>query len=266
MLFKYQKCSNCETYYDPTLLKCPECHKNNELYQQRKLNDKIAFMHPIAQLGLFLAGFGYGGMFVSEFLFANIFQYLGDTLIFKTVVVSLAYLMMLLGLACIILSTRKKIFFDKYKNLVTYIYGLGYALTLFFVSMILGNFISIFHTVEANNNQSVAELIAKTYPLLAFFLFGFVGPICEELTYRVGLYSFLRRINKYVALIVSAIVFGLIHFDFDAKNIVNELWNLPSYIVSGVILALAYEHRGPACSMTAHVLYNIFAYIVMLVK
>lgn len=266
MLFKHKKCSNCETYYDPTLLECPECHKKNELYLERKINDKIAFMHPIAQLGLFLVGFAYGGMFIAEIIFANIFEFLGNTLEYKTVVISLAYLMMLLGLACIVLSTRRKIFFDKYKGAVTYIYGLGYALTLFFASMILGNLISIFHTVEVNDNQGAAELMAKTYPILAFFLFGFIGPICEELTYRVGLYSFLRRINKYAAFIISAIIFGLIHFTFDADNIVNELWNLPSYVISGVILALAYEHKGPACSMTAHILYNIFAYIVMLVK
>ena len=59
-------------------------------------------------------------------------------------------------------------------------------------------------------------------------------------------------------------IFALIHFDFQAENIVNELWALPTYLVSGVILGLAYEHRGPACSMTAHLIYNLFAFIVML--
>jgi hypothetical protein len=44
----------------------------------------------------------------------------------------------------------------------------------------------------------------------------------------------------------------------------NELWSLPSYRISGFILTLAYEHRGPAWSMTAHVLYNIFAFLIML--
>ena len=71
-------------------------------------------------------------------------------------------------------------------------------------------------------------------------------------------------IFKYLAIIISSIVFALIHFSFKQETIVNELWSLPTYIVSGVILALAYEHKGPACSMTAHILYNTLAFIVML--
>ena len=64
------------------------------------------------------------------------------------------------------------------------------------------------------------------------------------------------------------VVFAFIHFDFEAigtPEIVEELWSLPSYLVSGLILTIAYEHRGPACSMTAHVLYNLFAFALMFV-
>ena len=46
----------------------------------------------------------------------------------------------------------------------------------------------------------------------------------------------------------------------------DELWSIPMYIVSGFVLTLAYEHRGPACSMTAHVLYNMFAFILILTQ
>ena len=63
---------------------------------------------------------------------------------------------------------------------------------------------------------------------------------------------------------VTVIVFAFIHFDFGADNMTSELWLLPSYIVSGIILTIAYEHRGPACSMTAHIAYNIFAFIMIL--
>ena len=63
---------------------------------------------------------------------------------------------------------------------------------------------------------------------------------------------------------MTVIVFAFIHFDFDAADMANELWAIPSYIVAGAVLTLAYEHRGPACSMTAHVLYNIFAFLTIL--
>ena len=116
-----------------------------------------------------------------------------------------------------------------------------------------------------NINQSAADAFANNYPILAFFVMAIIGPICEELTYRVGLHSFLRRINKYLALVVTIIIFAMIHFTFDAENIVEELWSLPSYLVSGLLLTLAYEVRGPACSITAHACYNLFALIMTMV-
>jgi membrane protease YdiL (CAAX protease family) len=222
-------------------------------------------MHPIAQIGMFIAGFALAGMLVAE-LFLSIFVALFpvDDTLKQTLLLLFTYLCMLGGLAAIVLSTRRNIFFSKYKRGLDYIYGIGYALTIVIVSMIVGAIISIFHTPADNNNQAAAVAVAKNYPIIAFFLLGFLGPICEELTYRVGLYSFFRRINKYLAFGVTIVVFALIHFDFRASDIINELWSLPSYLISGFILTLAYEHRGPACSMTAHVLYNIFAFLIML--
>lgn len=95
---------------------------------------------------------------------------------------------------------------------------------------------------------------------------GVIGPICEEFTYRVGLYSIARRLNKYVAIAFSTIVFALIHFSFTSSDIVNELINLPSYLAGGIIFGIAYEHKGPACSMTAHICYNLFSLIVVLLR
>lgn len=269
MLIKDKKCSNCDAYYDPTLKKCPHCYKSNELYLDRKVSDKIVFFHPFAQIGLFLAGFAYAGMLIAEYFCSFFIVFLdGSDLFKKTLLLFLAYSMMLGGLAIIVLTTRKNEFFSKYKRPLDYIYGLVYAITIVIASMMIGSLISIFHTAQDNNNQQVALDIAHNYPLIAFFILGLLGPICEELTYRVGLYSFFRRINKYLAFIIATVVFAFIHFDFTAigtPKIVEELWSLPSYLVSGLILTIAYEHRGPACSMTAHVLYNLFAFALMFV-
>ena len=266
MLFRNKKCPNCETYYEPTLEKCPGCHKTNELYLNREITNKIVFMHPIAQIGMFLAGFALAGMLVSELIISNFVVLIpGDDVLKQTLLLLFTYLSMLGGLAAIVLTTRRKYFFSKYKRGLDYVYGIGYAITIVLVSMIIGAIITIFHTPADNNNQAAAVAVAKNYPIIAFFLLGFLGPICEELTYRVGLYSFFRRINKYLAFGVTIVVFALIHFDFGAEDIINELWSLPSYLISGFILTLAYEHRGPACSVTAHVLYNIFAFLMMLV-
>ena len=264
MFLKWKKCPNCDTYHDPTLEKCPECHKHNELYLNRELPTSVAFLDPIAQIGLFLAGFAYAGMLISEIIASSFLQSIADEILRKTLLITVAYLTMFFGLGAIVLLTRRKHFFKKYTRGLDYIYGAGYALSLVFASLILSSIISIFITPGDNTNQSEAIKIANNYPIIAFFILALLGPICEELTYRVGLYSFLRRINKWMALGVTALVFAFIHFSFDG-DMVNELISLPSYIVSGLILTYAYEHRGPACSMTAHILYNIFAFAMMFV-
>ena len=265
MLLKRKKCSNCGAYYDPTLEKCPSCHKHNELYLNREINDKIAFMHPVAQIGLFLGGFAYAGMLIIQIIFAIFLKgAISDKTTFESTLISCTYIAMIGGLGFIVFLTRRKHFLSKYTRKIDYIYGFAYMITLILVSSLVGTFTSLFHEAADNANQTTAVLFIKNYPLMAFFVVGILGPLCEELTYRVGLYSFLRRINKYLAFGVTVIVFAFIHFDFDAADMVTELWAIPSYIAAGAVLTVAYEHRGPACSMTAHVCYNVFAFLTIL--
>ena len=106
--------------------------------------------------------------------------------------------------------------------------------------------------------------MSKNYIVFALIIFGLIGPICEELTYRVGLYSLTKRWNRTAAYIITPIVFGLIHFNWESLTIggntlVNELCNLPDYIVAGVLFSYYYEKGGFACSATAHVVNNLVA-------
>ena len=266
MLFKKQKCVSCDTYYDPTLEQCPECHKNNPNYTNRGISKDIVYLHPAAQVGLFLVGFAYIGMLISEIIFTICFRSLENEIYRKTIILTATYLMMFAGLLTIVFTTRRKVFFKKFTRPTDYIYGLAYAITIVCVSGVVSSIVSLIHPVADNNNQEAAIQIAKNYPIIALFILGTVGPLCEELTYRVGLYSFLRRIHKWVAIPVTVIIFALIHFDFTSSDMVTELLSLPSYIAAGAVLTIAYEHRGPACSMTAHMIYNTFAFILMLLK
>ena len=263
MLFKSKKCSNCVLYYDPTLEQCPICHKDNELYKQRGFPRNIIFFHPAAQIGLFLCGFAYIGMLITEILTTIYLSGIKDNGLKTAVVLLATYLMMLGALLLICFTTRRKSFIKRFTRWPDYLFGLAYAGGLFGIGIVINMIVSIFYQ-GVNNNQTTAIEIINNYPIIATFVLCLLGPICEELTYRVGLYSFLRRINKYLAIAVTTVVFAFIHFNFDPAGIVDELWALPSYLLAGLILTLAYEHRGPVCSMTAHVLYNVFAFLVIL--
>ena len=265
MFFSNKKCSNCQGYYDATLEQCPYCHKDNELYQRKSVLNNVFFFHPFAQAGLFLAGFAYVGMLVCEIIGSMFFGGFLNPLLQKVLILAFTYTMMFGALLTIALTTRRASFLKRYTRPLDYAFGAVYAVALVLAGFIIGTIVSQFYKGDNNANQAAAILISHNYPIIAGIILCLLGPICEEFTYRVGLYSLLRRINVFLAMAVTVVIFALIHFDFSAEDIMSEVWSLPSYFASALILTLAYEHRGPACAMTAHIIYNTFAFITILV-
>lgn len=263
-------CPDCGTRHDVNFKECPHCHKSNDYYEKNRVPKRVAFMHPVAQLSLFGVGFSYAGMFLIEFLFGLFLDLAGISDVNKLLILglSLTYCTMFAILLSIILSTRKKYFFEFFTCGKDYGYGVLYALAIIGLTLVYGSILNAFGLNDAGNNanQQSIESVVTSYPIFASFILCIIGPICEELTYRVGLYSFLRRINKYLAIIVTTIVFAFIHLSFSSETIIEELISLPSYLIAGAIFAIAYEHRGPACSITAHIVYNMFAVMIIIVN
>ncbi len=127
-----------------------------------------------------------------------------------------------------------------------------------------------YHGNSSNNNQS--SLVDISFYKVAFVVMTvFLGPVCEELTYRIGLCSLLERKNKILAILLSGIIFGLIHFDLNSlisagqgntESLINELWNLPPYLISGWALGFAYVKEGCfTSSWIGHFLNNLLGVI-----
>ncbi len=122
-------------------------------------------------------------------------------------------------------------------------------------------------SISDNANESGITSIVKAYPLLSVIIFGMVGPICEEITYRLGLYSSLRRVNKYLAFILTILIFAFIHFDFtsfkasDPTVLRNEFLNLPYYLFAAFVFCFLYEKFGFASSLSAHITNNLVSVI-----
>ena len=266
MLLFNKNCPQCGNRYDKTLSKCPSCQYDNDIALSRHFNKNVVFLQPGVQIGLFLLGFSYVGMLGIEILL-SIFIPL-DNLLGKTLLTGLTYIILFVSLLAIAILDRKFIFAKKFTRLVDYLFGFGYAGILILVGNYLPYLISWLSKVpieELNNtNQETAIDMIKYYPIFSFFFITILGPVCEEITYRVGLYSFLKRINTIFAFLVTVIIFAFIHFSFKSETMKIELLTMPIYIVLGLMLTLAYEHRGPACSITAHIVYNGFAFFSIL--
>ena len=117
-------------------------------------------------------------------------------------------------------------------------------------------------SIADNANESSLNSIVTAFPMASLLFFAFIGPVCEELTYRVGLFSLTKRVNRIFAYIVTIIVFTLIHFDFTSKTMVNELLNIPFYAFAAFVFTFLYEKFGLASSVSAHITNNLFSLLV----
>ena len=113
--------------------------------------------------------------------------------------------------------------------------------------------------VSDNANQQALESMDAVFPFASMIIFGLVGPICEEITYRVGLFSLLKRKNRFLAYGLTIVIFTLIHFNYNTSNLVNELLNLPYYMFAAFAFSFTYEHFGFAGSVTGHIINNVFS-------
>jgi membrane protease YdiL (CAAX protease family) len=84
-----------------------------------------------------------------------------------------------------------------------------------------------------------------------------VAPLCEEVFFRGLTYPVLKqRWGKPVALIVTSLLFAVIHF---------HLPSLPLLIALAIGLALAYEYTGSLLtSITMHALFNLLNVVAIL--
>ena len=149
-------------------------------------------------------------------------------------------------------------------RITKFLIGLGFGLAVIFIPMLYDSLINLLMPHGVNNNETALRSFIVIYPVLSIIFLGFIGPFCEEMTYRVGLFGFLSK-RKWLAYLVSILVFSLMHFDFMSKDIVTELINLPSYMISAALFAVAYDKFGLQTSLTAHIFNNLYAVIMVIV-
>ena len=156
-----------------------------------------------------------------------------------------------------------------FKNKHSWINGLAFGALLIAGGTFIGIIINLIRgSTDVNANESMIRLLADNYYIPMFIVTVFCAPIVEEITYRLCVFGFLNKKNKWLALIVSALIFAFLHFDFTATgdDMINELWNLPTYIYSGVILALAYSREGRLSdSIIAHAMNNMLSMLLMII-
>lgn len=284
------KCNKCGLLIDKDSIYCPYCgYKQEDVKEETILNTPIINNEEVktnSDISLSSRIINYKGkknlmLFLIGFLFIYLIQtvlsffFLANTYLLYFTYEASAYLnfstyFILFGIFIIYLKDDLKDILIDLKKSRTYIYGLIYGLILIIVPTFISSILNIiFNNSSSNTNQETIESILDLFPFLSIIVFGLIGPICEEFTYRLGLFSSLsKKLNIVLTYIISAIIFGLIHFDYtsltDVTLLKTELINIPSYIVSGFLLCYFYKKEGLVASSIAHISNNMFSLILSL--
>lgn len=131
---------------------------------------------------------------------------------------------------------------------------LGFFLAIF-VQGIAGAIETYVFKVEigSENTQQLVE-IAKSFPLF-FVVFTIIGPILEEIVFRKVIFGALyTRFNFWTAVIVSSLIFGIVHL---------EIEHLLIYTAMGATFAFLYvKTKRLIVPIITHMLVNTFASIM----
>lgn len=185
---------------------------------------------------------------------------------------TVAYGLTLVALVAYLYNIVLKDIIKQYKQIENIFKGLLYGAGLIIGTIIIGNFCYrigelLGVSTDVNENEHAIREATLSQPIVTAFMTIIFAPITEEIGYRLGLFGGIHKYNRYAAYAVTAMIFALIHFNFGADNILNELLNLPSYIFAGVWLCLTYEKSGSiVTSITAHMTNNAVTLILFLIQ
>ena len=139
--------------------------------------------------------------------------------------------------------------------------GLGCAFLLLLLNIAASYMLTeIFGTSQAveESNALIADLSASPLGLIAVTLSLSLAGICEEFALRGFLQNSLtRRFSFLPAVLISAAVFGLFHFDPEFVYILAAFF-------SGLALGAIYHRWGLAASVTAHSVMNIIVLVFLI--
>lgn len=246
---------------------------NNQPEENKPINDdnESITISKAKQIGII--AIGWIGLSVVAFIISFILQLiLGDinllpelTIIKINGYINLACYVIILAavLAVLGLPVIKKLI-KQFKNLEKVGKGLMYGGILLGSSIAYNMIVSLLFPDfgGSNENQVAINDMILNMPVSTFFMVVILAPALEEITYRLGLTGIFKNKNKILALAISSVIFGLIHFNPLSTDLKTELIALPSYIISGVVLGLAYLNEDSlATSITAHLTNNLLAYI-----
>lgn len=114
------------------------------------------------------------------------------------------------------------------------------------------------------NQQAIERSLLSSTGILMILMTVIFAPVLEELVFRKSMFRFFK--NQYVAMVVSSLIFGLIHVTSET-HILDFITNLISYSASGFALGYVYirNKNNVWSSILVHAVANAVSIIIILV-
>lgn len=210
----------------------------------------------IFNLFIFLGYFAYDILITFVFLLLNINSNKAKSI--YLIITSIIYLLLLIYLY----RNELKDDLGKFKliNVVKYIpiYIIGVLLMAYSNSLI-----SNITNADISKNEELVREYIKLLPIYMSFSTVIYAPIVEEITFRKTFKNIFN--NKYLFIIISGCIFGLVHISFSSTTFNDFLMIIP-YIIMGIDFSyIYYKSDNIFTTITLHSIHNLILLIIQFI-
>ena len=124
--------------------------------------------------------------------------------------------------------------------------------------------ISLFTGIKMSNNEETVRDSINVAPFYMLFACAVVAPILEEMTFRKALNGLIK--NKWVFIITSGLLFGMLHVLNIGSNLLGLLYIIP-YSSMGIAFAyLLSKTENITLPIMVHMLHNLILVVMQILR
>lgn len=200
-------------------------------------------------------------------IFAIIYYYCGGNLknltIYETIYfVLLKYLVLIFIFILLYSNYLKEKWIDFKKNIKDY-FEISFRNWLVgFIIMIISNLIINYFVSGLGQNESNVQTLIAKMPIIAFFITTLLAPFIEEIIFRKSLQDCFN--NKVLYMIISGILFGLVHV-IGANNNLEYLLIIPYGALGFMFAKTINETDNIYSTILLHMLHNGVLTILLII-
>jgi membrane protease YdiL (CAAX protease family) len=186
--------------------------------------------------------------------------FLGNNTTINIIIVIVYYILLFVLAISFFIKPLKRDIKELFKNLGTYI---KYIIPRFLLMYLIYFIVAIICTYLTKTTTTVNQEAIKEIPIAITAVLAIIwAPIVEETVFRGGIRRLIK--NNALFIIVSALIFGLLHTTAEASVYKMILLSFPYAIMGGFFAYIYTKTNNITCNILCHTTHNTIAVLLML--